>query len=245
MNELLLCKHTLAEKPYFISENSIYIYSIEELSYYLSYYIDTVEKDFFSKELIKWLEEECMEKELGKKLEKLMSEDASLKELYREVFQSNNFFNEKKQESIIEHLKLLEKMSPFQKKKYKGDKFLFGKQYEACVLSYRSLLYDDGFKDISPLEQGKIWHNLGYSYAKLMMYDCAWKCFEQAYRLGGYRESLREGEYAKLCLKNLNCKDEVYDDSFQYLLNSVCNNEDQEKTFDDLEQWIKDYKEYR
>ena len=56
MGELLLCHETIAALPYYIEETGINIYSMEELSYYISGNVYLLDHSFMCESLCTWVE---------------------------------------------------------------------------------------------------------------------------------------------------------------------------------------------
>ena len=55
MGELLLCHETIAALPYYIEETGINIYSMEELSYYISGNVYLLDHSFMCESLCTWV----------------------------------------------------------------------------------------------------------------------------------------------------------------------------------------------
>ena len=58
MGELLLCHETIAALPYYIEETGINIYSMEELSYYISGNVYLLDHSFMCESLCTWVEKQ-------------------------------------------------------------------------------------------------------------------------------------------------------------------------------------------
>ena len=58
MGELLLCHETIAALPYYIEETGINIYSMEELSYYISGNVYLLDHSFMCESLCTWGEKQ-------------------------------------------------------------------------------------------------------------------------------------------------------------------------------------------
>ena len=68
MGELLLCHETIAALPYYIEETGINIYSMEELSYYISGNVYLLDHSFMCESLCTWVEKQMHRVELAQKL---------------------------------------------------------------------------------------------------------------------------------------------------------------------------------
>ena len=65
MGELLLCHETIAALPYYIEETGINIYSMEELSYYISGNVYLLDHSFMCESLCTWVEKQMHRVELA------------------------------------------------------------------------------------------------------------------------------------------------------------------------------------
>ena len=68
MGELLLCHETIAALPYYIEETGINIYSMEELSYYISGNVYLLDHSFMCESLCTWVEKQMHRVALGRKI---------------------------------------------------------------------------------------------------------------------------------------------------------------------------------
>ena len=67
MSNVIVCEGTLAKTPYFVSEDGINLYSIEELCYYLMTNAYLLDDSFVEIHLAEWIANECSLESLGKR----------------------------------------------------------------------------------------------------------------------------------------------------------------------------------
>ena len=82
MGELLLCHETIAALPYFIEETGINIYSMEELSYYISGNVYLLDHSFMCESLCTWVEKQMHRVELAQKLRENIRTEGKLSDCF-------------------------------------------------------------------------------------------------------------------------------------------------------------------
>ena len=90
MAGLILCRTRYAQRPYYISNMGVNIYSLEELCYYIYNNIYLIGTDLFDEGLTDYISGELGEKELAEQLEFLITENAGLSELVMTVLRYSN-----------------------------------------------------------------------------------------------------------------------------------------------------------
>ena len=58
MGELILCNRKETDVPYYLEQNMINIYSLEELNWYILNHTEYLDDSFVSDDLISWIAEE-------------------------------------------------------------------------------------------------------------------------------------------------------------------------------------------
>lgn len=190
MGELIVCTGKYAKTPYFVSAVCMNVYCIEELCYLFALNPFVITQDIMDMSLVNWIEEEC---ELGELA-------VSLKELFRKGSQVGEFVNiimnyvnycEPEEISIIEEtLESNSGLSEFERKKHQGDYLLRNEKYELAIEEYEALL--SVLPEMERELRGLIYHNIGYAYANMLMFDIASKYFKRAYDISSRIESLMQ-----------------------------------------------------
>ena len=100
MAGLILCRTRYAERPYYISNMGVNIYSLEELCYYIYNNIYLIGTDLFDEGLTDYISGELGEKELAEQLEFLITENAGLSELVMTVLRYVDYYSEEEIDAL-------------------------------------------------------------------------------------------------------------------------------------------------
>ena len=88
-----LCQVQQAERPFYIEAIGIYIYSVEELCYYLHENIYLVDQSLLNEKLFEWLRDELGLKKLAKNLQDLMERDESIAGMILPIFKETGYLS--------------------------------------------------------------------------------------------------------------------------------------------------------
>lgn len=183
MSGLLLCSSRRGNTSYTLEENRIEICSLEELCFYLYQNAYRITEEFFSEELINYLAEELELKELADKLTMLKKEKADFLGLILTVCEAANYYTNAEIAELKQELVNFAKLSKAERMKSLADSCMVQKRYAQAVKEYEMILgmkykesYDEAF-------EGKIYHNMGSAYARMLMYREAEDCFLKADKL--------------------------------------------------------------
>ncbi len=177
MGELLLCSRELALVPYYIENISTNVYSLEELCYYLTEYIDLVEVSFMDEELIQWIGTALQMEELSEKLEQLKAQ-GMFSEFVCAVASGCNYCTEEEILCMQDKLTVFEHKSEVECKKIRADRLLQTKRYHSSISAYKKLLeHPQAYGAFA----GDIYHNMGTAYAGLFLFEDAAACYGKAY----------------------------------------------------------------
>jgi tetratricopeptide (TPR) repeat protein len=191
MSQIILCRTKQAEKPYFLRELGINIYSLEELCYYIYTHVYIITNDFICDELISFIRDETKEELLASQLENLQNEKAPLAEMLVTILKYVDYYNVGEIEQIRDILNTLSTQNVYERMKSRADSFLGSKCYYSAIENYTKII--DGTPDpaLSGLFYAKVYHNLGVAYSKVFLYRQASEYFMQAYKIGQHNESLK------------------------------------------------------
>lgn len=199
MGDLILCQTGIAAMPYYIEGADLNIYSLEELCYYLGHETDRIGDNFCNQELVQWIKEELGCTELAKELEEARENHTSLAEQIGILSGGCSYFSKKERLALIHQIVELENKSAAERERINADRCLKNKQYVKSILCYRRLLsYPDG--ELSALDKGNIWHNMGVANAQMFLYEQAAECFKKAYEYNNNPESEMERYFAMQCV---------------------------------------------
>ena len=201
MGELILCHQAIAATPYYIEEMSVNIYSLEELSYYISKNVYLIGPELKSRELCRWVEKSLNMEDLAIELRKLSDEQAPLHIFVGHILRSSGYLTEQEIKDICEIIATFENKTEAERGKMRADRLLDRDKPVDAIYEYEALLTSKD-KDVEPL-RGSISHNLGVAYARLFFFNQAAECFEEGFRRSHQTASLKSMLYAYLCAGNM------------------------------------------
>ena len=190
MGELLLCHETIAALPYYIEETGINIYSMEELSYYISGNVYLLDHSFMCESLCTWVEKQMQRVELAQKLRENIRTEGKLSDFVFAILQDTAYCTMKEMQEIVFAVRQMEQKSDFECDKIRADQLMEKEKYLAAIYRYKHLLDEADTKETGEVLRGNIWHNLGTAYARLFLFEEAGRCFEKAYALNKQKESI-------------------------------------------------------
>lgn len=191
MAGLILCRGRRSERPYYISNMAINIYSAEELCYYIYNNIYLVGTDLFDGGLVDYIDRELGDRELAKQLEFLISQNAGLSELVITVLRHVDYYSEAQIDTVMGVIDRLDTQNVSERLKARADNFLGSKRYNSAIRNYEAIIYGKRDSALDDVFYGNVWHNMGAAYAGMFAFYEASKCFSQAYRLNGCDESYK------------------------------------------------------
>ena len=102
----------------------------------------------------------------------------------------------------------MEEKTPLERAKLRGDRFLKAEKYRDAITEYRKILNHAEEQDSLEI-LGRIWHNMGTSYARQMLFAQAADCYGKAYETGQNQESREAYLLALLYRENQRVKAET------------------------------------
>lgn len=220
MENVILCSGSYAKNPYSIENSGISIYSVEELCYFLYKHAFVLQEDFFTDELVQWIEEECELTEWAEQLRMFQKQDADFVEYLEFLFCNTGFYGEQEIENVKKVLSKAHHLSLYEKKKLRADAFLKRGRIAVAAQEYEKLLSDIEQKDEKV--RACLYHNLAVCDAKLFQYRKAAEEFWKAYRIYPNTESylqflsaMKMGSSKQEYLSYLADHPESYEDSLE------------------------------
>ncbi len=180
MEGFLICTGKRTQQPLFIYETKTNIFSVEELSFYIYENIETLDEKLFDDRLIEFLKR-CDREDIALRIEALLKANAGMEEIVRTVFSYVNFYGKSEIEQLCVKVKSFEGQPVEERLKAVGDALLKAKKYSMAKKQYRRLLEMDVNEYMDKAFYGKIWHNLGVVYARMLYYKASTECFRTAY----------------------------------------------------------------
>ena len=200
MGELLLCNEPIAAMPYYIEGIGLNIYSLEELSYYISRNVYLLDQDFICEDLCEWIEVEVKQTNLAAELRKEMDSSCRLSAFVLLILKACGYCTNAEIQQIVKRVQEIETKSEYERSKFRADQLLEKNKCIAAIYEYRILLEYDKAQSENTLIVGNVWHNLGTAYARLFLFQEASNCYFNTYKKNENRKSLLEYIRALFCL---------------------------------------------
>lgn len=182
MSGYILCQTKKAQRPYFIENISMNIYSIEELCYYLYHNLYLADHTVFNEELCNWLRDELELVHLAAKLKQNLERNVSVEEMIYPVFKEINYLTYEEMKGFNSRIVTYGKEKAAVRQKRKGDALTENGMYVNAIRVYQKLLERE---DLSEQRKGfaaSVRYNLGCAYSYLFQMEKAQECFLEAYR---------------------------------------------------------------
>lgn len=179
MSGLIYCREPEVTEPYYVRELGLYLYSAEELSYYIVNYVLLLPRDFIGERLYRFLGTQLRRPELEGKLRKWMSQTPDLYQGLLMLLQDLHYYGDEELNAFRQRLEELRQSGPMELLKKKGDFFLDVRQYGNALRTYDQILGERG-SDADFL--ARIWHNRGVACVQMMQMEEAMDCFLRAWQ---------------------------------------------------------------
>jgi tetratricopeptide (TPR) repeat protein len=220
MSDLILCIGEYAKNPYFVPDDCIDLFSIEELCYYLFTNAYLLDDRFVSKELAEWITGELELKEIGKQVHRMAGRPDALSKLVILMRDDIGLYDASEWDELLSEIGRNNKLSLEERRKVRADSFLNDGKYMLAIDEYLMLLNETGPAQVKL--RAKVYHNLGICSVRLFMFERAAGYFEKAYNtyantesyvsmLGAKKMSLSSEEY----LAYLSEHKDSYEDSLE------------------------------
>lgn len=177
-----------ATTPFFIDKQHIYLYSIEEVCYYIRENICLLDKGIMTPAFIRFLEAECNLSELATNCKQLLHKKASLSTFCAKILSYAGNLSEEEVASLEETIKESNYLNAYEKRKSNADYFVRKKKYYRATQEYWQIMNEPNKPE--PILLSKIMHNMGVVYANVFYFKRAAEWFKEAYQLGEREESM-------------------------------------------------------
>lgn len=222
MSGYILCQTRRAQRPYFIENISLNVYSIEELCYYLYHNLYLVDHTIMNEGLCSWLQEELGLSELAVKIRAKLGKFVSAEDILYPIFKEINYLTYEELKELNVRLQKLNDEAPTMREKQKADALMENEMYVHAIQVYQKLLQKENLEEIKEGLTECIYHNLGCAYSYLFQMEKAVECFRKAYEGSRSREALESylvafgitrspAEYEKMA-RSLGAEREILED---------------------------------
>ena len=196
MEELILCNRKETDVPYYLEQNMINIYSLEELNWYILNHTEYLDDSFVSDDLISWIAEELKDRELAGQLKEAVRKKMTLAKKVRLLMDACGFCTKKEKDEIEYALAEVENKSEIECMKIRADRSLMNHRYVMAIREYMRLLQKEEAGKLATSVIGNIWNNIGVAHTGLFLYRDAARCFKKAYDYNNNPACMREMEEA-------------------------------------------------
>jgi len=193
MSGMLVCRSLAVTEPYYVEELGIYLYSGEELSYYIYHNATLIGEDFLDERLYRFIGKELGMESLERKLRKWVDQ-ADLTELLLVILQDIHYYDGDELFTFRETLQALARKSSAIRMKEKADTLFSRGRYAAAGLCYDRLLHSGEPEMKDPAFVGRIWFGLGMAHARQYCWQDAADALTEAWRIAP-REEIRRRLY--------------------------------------------------
>ena len=183
----MICTGRYAETPYYVNSVCMNVYCVEELCYLFALNPFIITNDFMDESLISWLRNECGLDKLADCLNALLKKGCTLSEFMNAFLDYVNYCDPEERQVIDETIRSNSGLTEFERRKHQADYLLRNFMYEAAVEEYEALL--EVLPDVESGLKPVIFHNMGYAYANLFMFDIASKYFKRSYDMTGLADT--------------------------------------------------------
>lgn len=220
MENIILCNGRYAQNPYLLEEENIRIYSVEELCYLLYKNSFLIQEDFFSENLLEWIEKELDLAEWAERLRSLKGQTDEVLRSIEFLFQASGFYGEEEINHVRRILKDSSQLSVYDRKKIRADSYYKKQRYMKAAAEYEQLLRETSQDQVK--FRAKLYHNLGVCAAGMFFYEKAANYFLQAFHTYPNTESyvqflgaMKMGNSQEEYLMYLSKHPESYEDSLE------------------------------
>ena len=189
MSNLILCHGKLADRPYNVSGFGVNIYSAEELCYLIAQNAHTLDHDFMDERLCDFVDKQLGITDLAATLREILRTKGNLSEFVMAILNEIGYCDEDEMQNIRQILVESAGLSPARKHKSRGDNLLKARKFARALDEYIGTL-EKIDKEAEPILYAAVLHNMGTTYAKLLLYEKAADYYMEAYRLNMDDESL-------------------------------------------------------
>lgn len=198
LGKLILCSSVIAKTPYEMHVSGTKIYTIEELCYYIYHNIYEIDTECFDKNMVQWLRNELGMKVIADKLDTMIENESSLKDIVISILCSCDYYNEDEIKALLGVMKEIEDLPYHGRQKQKADMYLRHGRYMYAKKEYDRIITGGYAVNLTPEEYGNILHNRAMSCYMLGMYSDALLDLKDAYSRNNDSRTLRQYLYTLL-----------------------------------------------
>ncbi len=196
MGSIILCHKKKAKHPYEITRVHRYIYTIEELCYYLCSYLYLVDYTIMNEKLCDWLEAELQLHELSEQLRQNLKQNGSPEQFISMILAHSSIYTTAELKQMQELMEQLKHQKPVEKQKFKADRLLESGVTRQAIFLYQSILQNQEDDSVDKKFYGSVYACLGAAYGRMFLYEEAAKMYQEAYNICEDKGMLKAYLYA-------------------------------------------------
>lgn len=191
MGHLILCTSGQAITPFYFKLTNTYLYTIEELCYYIYHNVTAFTSELRDEGLVRWIEEQLELKECADKLRRLISAKAGLKDIIVCILLSCDYYTQIQINELLVKVDDFNNLPPIELSIKRANYFLNLRQYGKAVAELEEIMLDIGFAGLEDEKKAMVLHNIGVAllHSKGPLFALAQ--FKIAYEKMNHKESLR------------------------------------------------------
>lgn len=191
MGKIYLCEGKAAKHPITLPQTGIRIWSIEELCYFIIHYLNLIDENFFSNDLLEFLRTELGMEELVMRLKRSNPHNDLPQMLLSVVYQSG-YLSQKEYDEFKKSLNLKSKAKPCELMKSKGDFMASKGQYMKATRIYESILEESTGQRRQDEFIGRVYYNQAMVLQQLFLFEKALQNMTQACFILDNEKTLKE-----------------------------------------------------
>lgn len=192
---VIMCRQEKVKHPYYIECLGLNLYSSQELCYVIFHHPLLTLDHFVDTHLIEFIRDELDMGFVAMKLERWQKSGENQDDLLTIILQECDYYNTAEIGKYRQKIAALRRLSANEYTKRRADYLFQYKQYGRAIAEYEKLLDSEKSQKVDDSFVGKIWNNLGVSYARVFQFSKAFGALDKAYGL----------------LKDLNILQRLYD----------------------------------
>lgn len=201
---LILCKTKESDKPYVIKNMGQSISSLEELCYFIYNNIYLIGSDLICDELLDFIRNDLSEPKLADNLKMLTDRNAGFSDMLSCIMRYVDYYTPEEIINLADIIESLNTKSLHERLFVRAQNLFKNGCYGSTLKNYENILNDKHDAALGDDFYGKVYHNMGVTYARLFLFKNAFKCFMEAYDLTKSEESRKEAMAAAVLYENQN-----------------------------------------
>ena len=177
----MLCHSKKAKSPYEIRRVHKYVYSLEEVCFYLYNNIYLMDQTVMNRGFCKWVSEELKLPVLGNRLLEMIDTHESEENFLYEILETSGIYLGSELLKVRETLNKLKSQTCSVRAKNKADNLFESGELSEAILVYHKVLSKR--EEEEPDFYGKVYACLGTAYGKLFLYEEAAYMYERAWEI--------------------------------------------------------------